>query len=234
MLVEKGAWGVQLGIFVKAPVPGQVKTRLCPPLTVQDAASLYAAMLADTLRLAAASPAERILLFHDGGRPHEYLPPTIAAALRGRAVELEQCPGDLGQRLDAAIRDAQSRGDLPLLLLGSDSPDLPAGMLEGTLRAGAEYDVTLGPAADGGLWCIGLRRPAAGLFQGVPWSQATTGAALQQRAERLGLSRWTAPPWHDVDTWEDLQALAARLRSGATAAPFTARWVSRYAPLAQP
>jgi glycosyltransferase A (GT-A) superfamily protein (DUF2064 family) len=189
-------------------------------------------MLADTLQLAANCTAARILLYYDGNCPHEYLPPTVTGALQDRAVELPQPQGDLGQRLEAAVRDAAEREFLPLLMLGSDSPDLPAHVLEGTLRALTEYDVTLGPAADGGLWCIGLRHPVVGLFDDVPWSHPTTGAALEQRVRHLRLAAWTAPTWHDVDTWEDLTALAGRLRTGVTHAPSTARWLSRYAPLA--
>lgn len=225
---------MHLGIFLKAPLPGRVKTRLSPPLTPQDAASLYAALLADTLQLAAASSAEHILLFYDGGRPHEYLAPSITRALGERALEIEQQGDDLGERLEAAVADAGAQGRLPLLLLGSDSPDLPGGVLEGTLCSLSEYDVVLGPATDGGVWCVGVRRLVPGLFTGVPWSEPTTGAALGERARQLGLTTTLAPPWSDVDTWDDLGALARRLRSGAAHAAFTERWLARYGPLPQP
>jgi uncharacterized protein len=40
---------IALIIFAKAPNPGQVKTRLCPPLTADEAATLHGSFVLDTL-----------------------------------------------------------------------------------------------------------------------------------------------------------------------------------------
>lgn len=51
-----------LAIMAKEPAPGRTKTRLCPPLTVQQAAALYEALLWDTAALAHAVPGVQVAI----------------------------------------------------------------------------------------------------------------------------------------------------------------------------
>ncbi len=219
---------MSLGIFLKAPLPGQVKTRLCPPLSAVDAASLYTSFLADTLQAAAACAGQEVLLFYEGAHPTSYLAPTLTAALLPSVVEIAQRGSDLGERLEAAVGDAAERGSLPLLILGSDSPDLPAGHLTAALAALPAYDLVLGPASDGGVWCIGVRRALPGLLLGIAWSRPTVAVELRARAAARGLRVGDADAWYDVDTIGDLYALGARLAGGGAGAAYTARWLARY------
>jgi rSAM/selenodomain-associated transferase 1 len=187
-------------VLAKAPLPGRVKTRLCPPCTPVQAAALAAAALTDTLDAVEAvgtTHSERRLLAFDGvpgawARPGWHVVPQVSGAL--------------GARLDAVIAAV----DGPVLVVGMDTPQLtPAVLTEASsqlLRPGT--DAVLGPAHDGGYWTIGVRRPRAGLFEGVEMSTARTGAQQRARLRALGLRVTSLAPLRDVDTYDDALAVA--------------------------
>jgi rSAM/selenodomain-associated transferase 1 len=200
--------GVTLIVIAKEPVAGRCKTRLCPPLTPAQAAALAEAALADTLAAVAATPAARRLLVLDG-RPGAWLPAGFGV--------VRQPDGGLGSRLAAAFEAAGG----PALLVGMDTPQLTPALLCAGARAlvGDGCDAVLGPAADGGYWAIGLRRPRAEVFAGVPMSTEVTGAAQRRRLGELGLRWRELEQLRDVDTIEDARAVAAgapRSRFAAT------------------
>jgi len=222
---------MNLAIFLKAPVAGKVKTRLCPPLRPEEAASLYRAFLLDLLSSAAQTAARRIWLYHDGAHPQEYLPEDLLQRLDtplGRLMALPQADGDLGARLRRAMDDARARRALPLLVVGSDHPDLPPLYLNHTMIALAGQDLVLGEAEDGGTWCIGAGRGWTELFQDIPWSRPSTRAALVRRARKLGLRHRVMERWWDVDDLDDLRALWHRLQDGRSCAPHSHRWLREW------
>jgi rSAM/selenodomain-associated transferase 1 len=187
-------------VLAKAPVPGRVKTRLCPPCTPAEAARLAAAALADTLRSAAATPAARRVCVLDGA-PGDWLPPGFEV--------LAQRGDGLDERLAAAFSDVGE----PALLVGMDTPQVtPALLRDGLARLG-RHDAVLGLAPDGGYWAIGLRRADDAVFHGVPMSVPTTGAAQLARLRNQGLHVDLLPPLRDVDTIDDARAAAARCTS---------------------
>lgn len=190
-------------VIAKAPVPGEVKTRLTPPCTPEQAAGLAAAALEDTLAAvtAAASGRRRVLVL-DG--PLEALPG--GGAPSGFEVVVQRGEG-LAERLAAAFADAGA----PALLVGMDTPQLTSGLLEAGLVAleGPGTDAVLGAAADGGYWTIGLREADPRVFADVPMSVPTTGAAQRARLFELGLSVAELPPLLDVDTIEDARQVAS-------------------------
>lgn len=222
---------MNLAIFLKAPVPGKVKTRLCPPLTPQEAAGLYGAFLQDFLRTAARTAARRIWLYYEGAPPEDYLDEELLLSLDippGRLTASPQAPGDLGARLAAAMADAQTWRALPLLVVGSDHPDLPLLHINHAMVALAGRDLVLGEAADGGAWCIGLGKRCDELFEEIPWSVAHTRQALVERADSLGLRHRTMTLWYDVDDLDDLRALWQRLEDGRSSAPHTHAWLTHW------
>ncbi|MGC0316773.1 glycosyltransferase A (GT-A) superfamily protein (DUF2064 family) [Kitasatospora acidiphila] len=210
-------------VIAKAPVPGRVKTRLTPSCSPEQAAALAEAALTDTLHTLATVPAGRRLLVLDG-EPGRWLPP-------GWQV-VPQCAGGLDERLAAAFTlAARLAPHAPALLVGMDTPQLPAAALAEPLSAVERtgVDAWYGPAADGGFWAFGLARPteelARRLLLGVPMSTAGTGAALLERLARLDLTIRQLPLLTDVDTIRDAEQVAAE----APGSRFAARLRSSHA-----
>lgn len=191
-------------VIAKAPVPGRVKTRLCPPCTPEQAAVLAAASLADTLDVVAAQPADRHVCVLEG-EPGPWLP--------DRFDVIPQRGDGLDARLAAAFEDV---GD-PALLVGMDTPQLTPEHLGAGLEAltAPGCDAVLGLAPDGGYWAIGLRRPDRRLFAGVPMSTEHTGAAQRERLIAHGLRITMLPELRDVDTIDDARAVADVARPGS-------------------
>ena len=179
-------------IIAKQPVPGRVKTRLVPPCTHEEAASLAEAALADTLHALLLAPARRRVLVLDG-EPGPWLPPGFDI--------LPQCGGGLDERLAAAFAAIEG----PALLVGMDTPQVTPGLLTVDWRAA---DAWFGPAADGGFWALGLRTPDPALLRGVPMSTAQTGAVQRARLLAAGLRVADLPELRDVDTAADAVTVA--------------------------
>jgi hypothetical protein len=189
-----------LAVIAKAPVPGRVKTRLTPPLTPAEAAALAEASLRDTLAAMGATRVARRVVVLDGA-PGAWLPPGVdVVAQRG---------GGLDERLAAAFEDLGP----DTLIVGMDTPQLSAPVLERALDALRGADAVLGPAQDGGYWGIGLRRPDPRALLGVPMSVAHTGEHQRRRLASLGLDVVELPVLRDVDDVRDVRAVA-RLAPG--------------------
>ncbi len=203
-------------VLAKAPVPGRVKTRLCPPFTPQEAAELAAAALTDTLGVAAATTADHRLLVLDG----EPGPELRSAYLDRGFIRRPQVPGSLDVRIAAAFAEAARLDPGPALLIGMDTPQASASVLGRALTAMAgepdaadrPRDAAFAPAEDGGFWALGLREPGhprtAELLLGVPMSVSDTGAVQLRRLERAGLDVLHLPMLRDVDTADCAYAAA--------------------------
>ena len=191
----------QIVVIAKEPVPGRVKTRLTPPYTPQQAARLAAAALADSLAAAGLVPGVRRVLALDGA-PGGWLP-------EGYEV-IPQWGRGLDQRIATALSTAYARLQVPVVLIGMDTPQVTPALLEAALRplvTGAA-DAAFGPAEDGGFWLLGLRRPDPRLVLGVPMSQPGTGAVQLDRLTGAGLRVCQLPALLDVDSAADAAAVA--------------------------
>jgi uncharacterized protein len=193
-------------VMAKEPVPGRVKTRLCPPFTPEEAAGVAAAALADTLDAVAACRASRRIVALDGS-PGEWLP---------SGFEVIPQRGDgLAARLACAWADAGGPG----IQIGMDTPQVRPAELDALLDVVSPRRAVLGPAVDGGWWVIGLAGvdPAA-VFEGIPMSTPRTGALQRRRLRSLGLAVHPAPTRRDIDTAADLTAVSAAAPTTRTAA----------------
>lgn len=201
-----------LVVIAKTPVPGRVKTRLTPPFTPAQAAALAEAALEDTLQAVRESDARHRLLVLDGAP---------RAPWQRDFTVIPQVSGTLDRRLAAAFREAAERDPGPVLLVGMDTPQIDPGLLRSCLPVGPE-DATLGPADDGGFWCLAFRDPRRqdleALLVGVPMSTDHTGTDQLLRLRRAGLRVRLAPALRDVDTVADadhVASLVPRSRFGA-------------------
>ena len=212
-------------VMVKAPRAGLVKTRLVPPLSKLDAASLAACFAQDVVNNARSVVSDLIIAYAPAdGRA------ALATLLPGGLLWLAQQGQDLGARLVAAIAHAARLGFSPVIVLGTDSPTLPPAFIATARDAllTEETDVVLGPTMDGGYYLVGLRHPVNNLFQNVAWSTARAYEQTARNAASAGLRLLRLPTWYDVDTFTDLLRLRAEITSDNEArarAQATFRWL---------
>ncbi len=196
-------------VLAKAPQPGRVKTRLCPPLTEHEASAVAAAALTDTIRTIASVPGIQRVLAVTGELDRAQGAGMIIEALRGFMI-IEQRGDGLAERIVNAHRDC---GPGPVFQVGMDTPQLTEELIIAALRELTEEagpDATLGPATDGGWWGLGLRRtaraaPVGEVRMSTPNTGSDTLAALRSHGLRVSL----LDPLRDVDTIADARAVAA-------------------------
>ena len=207
-------------IIAKAPVAGEVKTRLCPPCTPEQSARIAAAALADTFaaveEVAAVTGARRVLLLD--GTAQEWMPTTF---------EVVSQRGDgLGQRLCNGFLDLG-----PGVIVGMETPHV-ASALAGAIEAARCGVDSIGLALDGGYWMIGLCAESAAmaheLFEGVAMSATHTGLSQLRRMHERGCRVRLLPTARDLDSVEDLKAVAA-LGGGGTLAVAAAEVLASWA-----
>ena len=196
--------------MAKRPAAGQTKTRLCPPLTPERAADLYACFLRDVIdRVREAAD------FVKGLTPAIAYSPADAAdyfaALAPGFDLVPQVGATLGERLDGVLSGAPARGYAQVAAVNSDSPSLPAAYLAGAFIRldNPAVDAVFGPCDDGGYYLIGWKRPHPALVRDVAMSRPDTLAETLAVAARQGLRVALLPPWYDVDEPGDLARLAA-------------------------
>ena len=210
-------------VLAKAPVPGEVKTRLCPPITPAQAARIAAAAFLDTLDAVLAVPGVTPVVALSGDLSRAVGGDVLRARLRAITV-LPQRRTTLGQRIAAAYADAAAvLGPCPVLQIGMDTPQADAELLSHCLDLLDNADAALGMAADGGWWIMGVRRPElADLIADIPTSRADTGVKTMAALRAAGCHVVELPELADVDTWADAAAVAATVPGGRFAAAVAA------------
>ena len=211
-------------VVAKRPQPGLTKTRLVPPLTDLQAASLYECFLLDTLDLMRAVPDVQLVL--------AYLPEEDETYFRKIAPEfhlLLQTGANLGARLDNALTHYLSAGYERVVIMDSDSPTLPVKYLRSAFETlSGAADVVIGPSEDGGYYLIGLKQPAPSLLRDVKMSTPRVTADTLRLANEAGLQVELLPAWYDVDDANSLARLKRELNGGLTAsAAHTCKYLSQ-------
>ncbi|HEX4646488.1 MAG TPA: TIGR04282 family arsenosugar biosynthesis glycosyltransferase [Verrucomicrobiae bacterium] len=189
-------------IFVKAPRPGQVKTRLAKSIGAEAACAAYR-QLTETM-LDRISPLSGVQLRYTPDDAFVEIQPWLRPGWKASA----QGPGDLGQRLHASFVEAFNQGAERVVVIGSDCPDVTAGDIETAWAALTENEVVIGPATDGGYWLIGLRGPQAMLFEGIAWSSNSVFQDTMEHCQTAGLSVKLLRELTDVDTETDWLAFS--------------------------
>jgi len=195
-------------IFAKEPVPGQVKTRLCPPLAPEDAACLYQSFLADILEEMEGLAGLHLALAYSPAGAQAFFHNLVPAGVS----LFPQEGADLGERMARAFDRGFAAGFATVLLRGSDTPDLPGAVVRqaAEVLAAGQAQVVLGPCPDGGYYLVGLGSPQPDLFRGPAWSGAAVLHDTLELARRLSLAAHLLPPWPDIDNCDDLASFLAR------------------------
>lgn len=212
-----------IALFAKAPVPGAVKTRLQPELSPEQSASLQMALVADVWEKLGQLPNADRWIFSNKADSQ------FAALAQGHFRR--QTVGDLGNRMLRCFEELAGEGYTRVLIIGADSPTLPAAYLRMGFELLSQVDAVLGPSEDGGYYAVGCRGPHPGMFTGVEWSTDRTFEQTEAAFDRTGFSFARLPVWYDIDRYDDLERLASEseipghTRRWLQASPLAARLV---------
>jgi rSAM/selenodomain-associated transferase 1 len=195
----------RLLVFAKAPVPGQVKTRLIPALGEAEAARFHERLVRQTIDLATRTRFAPVSLWCSPTLAHPFFQDCLC---RYGVTLLRQEGNDLGQRMAHAFEETLKESTAAVLI-GTDCPSLSADDLKMAFEALQHgFDAVLGPAEDGGYVLIGLRRPVPELFVDMPWGSERVLAETRARLRALDLRFHELPQRWDVDRPGDLIRLS--------------------------
>jgi rSAM/selenodomain-associated transferase 1 len=211
--------------LTKWPEPGRVKTRLGQHMGQTEAAELYSRFVLDLANTLGHLPCDT-LCFYDPSVQTERFAPWLGPSHRYVA----QQGHDLGQRMTEAFTWAFTHHYERVVVIGTDSPDLPLAFLQQALDALHTRDITIGPSQDGGYYLIGFSRPGFTdtVFEDIAWS---TPRVYQQTCDRISQTRCqvhTLPAWYDVDTQEDLVQLIETHTERPSSLPRTMAWLKEH------
>ena len=211
-----------LGMFARYPEPGRTKTRLAASIGDEAAASLYTAFVCDLMArvpgladsfVAAVTPATEQTQFW------------IENLLPKNGHVLFQPEGNLGERIYWFFDVCESAANR-VVLIGSDSPDIPDEIIANAFTELDSHEVVIAPATDGGYVLIGFSVAPETLFEDVSWSSATTLQDTLLACQKRGFDVRLLQPWYDVDLEENLGTLGALQmmdQSPAALCPATSR-----------
>ena len=202
-------------VFAKAPIAGQVKTRLIGTLTDEEAKDLYICFLKDTFEFLE----ELLEEFQEENEedelslvlcftPADELEAFEAADLNG-CMMLAQSEGDLGDRMKNCFDDLFKLKFQSVIIIGADTPTLPSEFIAEafTILSEDKNAVTIGSTVDGGYYLIGMNSPNPALFENITWNSDQVMLQTKQQAETINLKLSLLPEWFDVDTPVDLERL---------------------------
>ena len=180
-------------VFLKAPRPGAVKTRLAQSIGPEAACQAYIEMCRSVLETLRDFNRVQIRFTPDDAHQEiqQLLQPGWNSAPQGN--------GNLGDRIERAFQETVG----PAILIGTDCPAIEASDLDESRSALDSHPIVIGPARDGGYWLIGMREYNANLFRGINWSTQTVFEETMARAEQANLSVYSLRQLSDIDTEAD-------------------------------
>ncbi|MGZ5019115.1 MAG: TIGR04282 family arsenosugar biosynthesis glycosyltransferase [Chthoniobacterales bacterium] len=218
-----------LGVMTKVPRAGRVKTRLQPPLTPDEAASLNICFLRDTAAaisgaVAMDNVARGIAIYTPIGEEAAY-----AEILPDEFELVAQRESGFGERLLSATEDLLRIGFHSVCLIDSDSPSVPQSSYAAAAKILTQPGdrMVFGPSDDGGYYLIGLKRLHRRVFEEIDWSTERVAEQTLQRAKEIDLPVEFLPTWYDVDDRATLRRLCEGLLLGDERAPATKRFLQQ-------
>ncbi len=198
----------KLLIFAKYPEPGEVMTRLCPPITPEEAARIQRACIRLLCERAFRSWSVRpvLVISPDDAEDcfREFANPYVPMMPQG--------DGDLGDRLTRAAKAEFDEGTTQLLIIGTDSPTITDDMIAAAQKKLKVSDVVVGPCDDGGFYLLGLKRFDDQMFKDIEWGSDRVTAQAVERSKSCGMKVGMLKPWYDIDRPADLQRAAKDMR----------------------
>lgn len=197
-------------LFAKAPVPGEVNTRLVPFISAEQAAQLQEELIHDRLRECTSAALCDVQLWSSPDTRHACF---VECTSRYRLSLHQQQGSDLGERMAYGQQRALQRYH-KVIIIGSDAPALKADVIEQAINALDQSEVVIVPAEDGGFVLIAVNRWIPHMLDNVDWGTARVLAQTLQNADRLGFRYSMLDECWDIDRPEDL-LLYRKIQSGA-------------------
>lgn len=207
-------------VFSKPAIPGQVKTRLTPNLTPDQAAAVHFAMrkcLLNRLSKHAKTEPKSLKIAQNEANQlktaqnNPKLPPQLTPKFQPpkEFTQIPQGQGDLGERM---TRIWQQAPQTPTIFLGTDSPDIPYETLTQITKALTTHDLAIGPVPDGGYYTLAVREYHPILLQNITWGTQHVFSQTKLAAKSQNLSVNVLPSWYDIDDIDDLKLLINRIK----------------------
>ena len=200
-----------------------VKTRLAQSLPVEAVTELYRCLLDDTMALARWLDTVEVAIMCPASDVQD-----LRRLSRGVARVVAQKGECLAAGLTSVFAHFAAPGGQSVVAFNSDSPHLPASVLESAFEALTMHDVVVGPTHDGGYYLVGAKAAHSSLFDGDGMGTRSALDALLARARGLQLTVGFTDPFYDIDVESDLTRLAAELRLAPARAPRTAAWLKEW------
>ncbi len=183
-------------IFVKNPIPGQVKTRIARTAGEAKAVAVYKHLLRYTQQLVQSVPGQRVVYYGDFVNPDD----------GWNAYDKQlQTSGDLGERMANAFQEQFAAGAQKVVIIGSDCLAITPDHLTRAFAALDTADIVIGPATDGGYYLLGMKEVRPFLFQDMPWSQPELRQLTEQAIVQHGLTVAPLDMLTDIDEWSDYE-----------------------------
>ena len=198
-----------LGFFAKFPEPGRVKTRLARDIG-PDAAADVCRRIAEYV-LKRTSPDDsvyhRIIFYAPDAMRQQF-----SEWMQGEVL-LAQTGGDVGERMDNALKELFNMGAERAIVVGSDIPGLHKGVIEQAFHGLDSCDVVIGPAMDGGYYLIGMKSPHPEIFRTITWGTDKVFEETVTITEKMGLSYGVVATLFDVDDLDDFMRAEELLKN---------------------
>lgn len=188
-------------IFVKYPEPGKVKSRVASDLGAEKAAEVYSLMTETTIEKVSKPDTHRTIIFFDPPERENEITDWLGS---GKLSYERQVGTTIGEKMSNAFFSVFSRGTEKAVLIGTDIPEITADTARVAFDGLNETDVVLGPAADGGYYLLGLRKPEPRLFRYIDWSTNVVLTQTIDRIKELRLEYSLLETLSDVDTFDDI------------------------------
>lgn len=191
-------------VFVKAPVPGKVKTRLQSALAPKKIVEIYKSFIIGILSKCVRLKGIDRFLGCAPTKDDDFLKGLV---VKYKMKSFNQRGKTLGEKIVNAFRDYLKKGYKEIVLIGSDSPTIPKEYIKKAFFELKKNDFVLGPCCDGGLYLIGAKKIIPEIFHNIPWDTPEVLNKMLEKLNSLDIQFSMLPFWYDVDTMEDLRFL---------------------------
>ena len=193
--------------FIKYPEPGKVKTRIARDLGEKEAADIYSNFVLDTIELIEKADAQKRIFYAPEEKCEE-----IKNWLGNKYSYHPQKGADLGTKMKNAFLRSFVDGFKSIVIIGSDSPDLPPGILKEAFAGLKKSNCVIGPAQDGGYYLIGFNKSGfePAVFDRLEWGTGEVFKKTLDILNKAGCGYKKLPLWRDADDVDDLKALILR------------------------